>query len=130
MAESYRYDPSEIEPRWQRVWNDEHTWEVSNEPDGREEAYVLEMLPYPSGEPHVGHLKNYSVGDAVAHFRRRQGCACCIPWATTPSGCRPRTTRSAPVSTRASPQRVDRLLPAPVPRVGDLDRLVARVRDP
>ncbi len=73
MAEPYRYDPSEIEPRWQRVWNDEHTWEVSNEPDGREEAYVLEMLPYPSGEPHIGHLKNYSIGDAVAHFRRRQG---------------------------------------------------------
>jgi leucyl-tRNA synthetase len=46
---------------------------VSNEPDGREEAYVLEMLPYPSGEPHIGHLKNYSIGDAVAHFRRRQG---------------------------------------------------------
>ena len=35
---------------------------------------MLEMLPYPSGEPHIGHLKNYSVGDAVAHFRRRQGC--------------------------------------------------------
>jgi leucyl-tRNA synthetase len=73
MAEPYRYDPSEIEPRWQRVWADERTWEVSNEPDGREEAYVLEMLPYPSGEPHVGHLKNYGVGDAVAHFWRRQG---------------------------------------------------------
>src|SRR5689334_17191175 len=73
MAESYGYDPSEIEPRWQRVWADERTWEVSNQPDGRDEAYVLEMLPYPSGEPHVGHLKNYSVGDVVAHFRRRQG---------------------------------------------------------
>jgi leucyl-tRNA synthetase len=73
MAEQYRYDPREIEPRWQRVWADERTWEVSNEPDGREEAYVLEMLPYPSGEPHVGHLKNYGVGDAVAHFWRRQG---------------------------------------------------------
>jgi leucyl-tRNA synthetase len=73
MAETHRYDPSEIEPRWQRVWADERTWEVSNDPDGRDEAYVLEMLPYPSGEPHVGHLKNYSVGDAVAHFRRRQG---------------------------------------------------------
>ncbi|HKE81076.1 MAG TPA: leucine--tRNA ligase, partial [Solirubrobacteraceae bacterium] len=73
MAEQHRYDPSEIEPRWQRVWADERTWEVSNEPDGREEAYVLEMLPYPSGEPHIGHLKNYSIGDAVAHFRRRQG---------------------------------------------------------
>jgi leucyl-tRNA synthetase len=73
MAEPYRYDPSEIEPRWQRVWADERTWEVSNEPDGREEAYVLEMLPYPSGEPHLGHLKNYAIGDAVAHFWRRQG---------------------------------------------------------
>jgi leucyl-tRNA synthetase len=73
MAEPYRYDPSEIEPRWQRVWADERTWEVSNDPDGREEAYVLEMLPYPSGEPHLGHLKNYAIGDAVAHFWRRQG---------------------------------------------------------
>src|SRR5512132_685998 len=69
----HRYNPSEIEPRWQRVWADERTWEVSNEPDGREEAYVLEMLPYPSGEPHLGHLKNYAIGDAVAHFWRRQG---------------------------------------------------------
>ncbi|HEX7297354.1 MAG TPA: leucine--tRNA ligase [Solirubrobacteraceae bacterium] len=73
MADRYRYDPKEIEPRWQRVWADERTWEVSNEPDGREKAYVLVMLPYPSGEPHIGHLKVYSVGDAVAHFRRRQG---------------------------------------------------------
>jgi leucyl-tRNA synthetase len=73
MADRYRYDPKEIEPRWQRVWADERTWEVSNEPDGREEAYVLEMLPYPSGEPHIGHLKNYSIGDAVAHFQRRKG---------------------------------------------------------
>ena len=68
-----RYDPQEIEAKWQRVWADEHTWEVSNEPDERPKAYVLEMLPYPSGEPHIGHLKTYSVGDAVAHFRRRNG---------------------------------------------------------
>ena len=68
-----RYDPKAIEPKWQRVWADEHTWEVSNEPDERPKAYVLEMLPYPSGEPHIGHLKTYSVGDAVAHFRRRNG---------------------------------------------------------
>jgi leucyl-tRNA synthetase len=68
-----RYDPGTIEPKWQRIWNDERTWEVSNEPSDRPKAYVLEMLPYPSGEPHVGHLKNYSVGDAVAHYRRRAG---------------------------------------------------------
>jgi leucyl-tRNA synthetase len=70
---SDRYDPKEIEPRWQRLWADERTWEVSNEEDDREKSYVLEMLPYPSGEPHIGHLKVYSVGDAIAHFRRRNG---------------------------------------------------------
>jgi leucyl-tRNA synthetase len=70
---SDRYDPKQIEPRWQRLWAEERTWEVSNEPDERPKAYVLEMLPYPSGEPHIGHLKVYSVGDAIAHFRRRNG---------------------------------------------------------
>jgi leucyl-tRNA synthetase len=68
-----RYDPKTIEPKWQRVWADEHTWEVSNDPGDRQRAYVLEMLPYTSGEPHIGHLKNYAVGDAVAHFHRRKG---------------------------------------------------------
>ncbi len=68
-----RYDAAEIEARWQRVWADEHTWEVSNDHVGPDKAYVLEMLPYPSGEPHVGHLKNYSIGDAIAHYRRRTG---------------------------------------------------------
>ncbi|MDQ6751627.1 MAG: leucine--tRNA ligase [Actinomycetota bacterium] len=72
MAEP-RYDPKEIEPRWQQVWAQEGTWEVSNEPDSRPKSYVLEMLPYPSGEPHIGHLKTYSVGDAIAHFHRRTG---------------------------------------------------------
>src|ERR1700741_2213713 len=68
-----RYDPQSIEPRWQAVWAQERTWEVGNESDGRRTEYVLEMLPYPSGEPHIGHLKVYSVGDAIAHFRRRCG---------------------------------------------------------
>src|SRR5436305_7234636 len=72
MAE--RYDPKTIERRWQQVWADERTWEVPNETgSGAERSYVLEMLPYPSGEPHMGHLKTYSVGDAIAHFRRRRG---------------------------------------------------------
>src|SRR5215213_5546949 len=78
MAE-YRYDPKQIEPRWQQVWADERTWEVENPPPGGAargelpKSYVLVMLPYPSGEPHIGHLKVYSVGDAVAHFHRRTG---------------------------------------------------------
>ena len=69
----HRYEPHEIERKWQAIWEGERTWEVPNEDDGAPRSYVLEMLPYPSGEPHMGHLKNYSVGDAVAHFRRRNG---------------------------------------------------------
>jgi leucyl-tRNA synthetase len=68
-----RYDPREIEPKWQQVWRDERTWHVSNEATDEPSSYVLEMLPYPSGEPHIGHLKVYSVGDAIAHYRRRRG---------------------------------------------------------
>ena len=72
------YDPKAIESKWQQVWAEEKTWEVPNpgQPgfDGsKPKSYVLEMLPYPSGEPHVGHLKCYAVGDAIAHFRRRHG---------------------------------------------------------
>ncbi len=72
------YDPKEIEAKWQQVWAEEKTWEVANPGqsgfDGsKPKSYVLEMLPYPSGEPHVGHLKTYAVGDAIAHFRRRHG---------------------------------------------------------
>jgi leucyl-tRNA synthetase len=79
-----RYEAREIEARWQSVWAEEGTWEVSNRPSqegtGQRtsssrhgKSYVLEMLPYPSGEPHIGHLKNYAIGDAIAHFRRRTG---------------------------------------------------------
>ncbi len=74
MDDELRYDPAEIEPRWQQVWADEGTWVVENDSDDpRPKSYVLVMLPYPSGEPHIGHLKVYSVGDAVAHFHRRTG---------------------------------------------------------
>ncbi len=76
MSERRRYDPKQIEPRWQERWERERTWEVDNDPrsaDSIPKSYVLEMLPYPSGEPHIGHLKNYALGDAIAHFHRRTG---------------------------------------------------------
>jgi leucyl-tRNA synthetase len=73
-----RYDAQEIERRWQAVWEEERTWEVPNpgEPGfdaTKPKSYVTVMLPYPSGEPHIGHLKVYSVGDAIAHYKRRGG---------------------------------------------------------
>jgi leucyl-tRNA synthetase len=77
-ASERRYDPHAIERRWQAVWEVEHSWEVPNPGEAgfdpaKPKAYVLEMLPYPSGMPHVGHLKNYALGDAIAHYRRRNG---------------------------------------------------------
>src|SRR5918912_659717 len=72
-----RYDPQQIEERWQRLWAEERAFHVSNPEPGttaeRRKTYVLEMLPYPSGELHMGHVRNYMLGEVVAHFRRRHG---------------------------------------------------------
>jgi leucyl-tRNA synthetase len=73
MADERRYEPKPIERRWQEIWDREQTWSVANEDVTTDKSYVLEMLPYPSGDPHMGHLKNYAIGDAVAHFHRRTG---------------------------------------------------------
>ncbi len=79
-----RYDPKPIEEKWQRVWREERAFEVPN-PDPaeidehRQKTYVLEMLPYPSGELHMGHVRNYMLGEVVAHFRRRHGYAVMRP---------------------------------------------------
>jgi leucyl-tRNA synthetase len=70
------YDPKTIEAKWQRVWADERAFNVPNPEPGAEpeqKTYVLEMLPYPSGELHMGHVRNYMLGDVIAHFRRRMG---------------------------------------------------------
>jgi leucyl-tRNA synthetase len=79
-----RYDPQLIEAKWQRIWAAERAFEVPNpaqdelgEP-GRK-TYVLEMLPYPSGELHMGHVRNYMLGEVVSHFRRRHGYAVMRP---------------------------------------------------
>ena len=72
-----RYEPQAIEEKWQRLWRDERTFNVPNPEPGADRAgaktYVLEMLPYPSGELHMGHVRNYMLGEVVAHFRRRHG---------------------------------------------------------
>jgi leucyl-tRNA synthetase len=68
------YDPQVIEERWQRVWEDERAFHTPNAgPDAGNEYYVLEMLPYPSGTLHVGQVRNYTQGDVLAHFHRRNG---------------------------------------------------------
>jgi leucyl-tRNA synthetase len=71
-----RYDPQAIEAKWQRVWEDERAFYVDDPPPGQRkngEFYMLEMLPYPSGDLHMGHVLNYTLGDVVTHFQRRGG---------------------------------------------------------
>ncbi|MFZ1881094.1 MAG: leucine--tRNA ligase [Gaiellaceae bacterium] len=70
------YDAHSIEQKWQAVWADEHTFSVPNPKPGEapdRHFYMLEMLPYPSGSLHMGHVLNYTLGDVVTHFQRRQG---------------------------------------------------------
>jgi leucyl-tRNA synthetase len=71
-----KYDPQSIEAKWQRIWAEERAFNVPNPRPGENaerKSYVLEMLPYPSGELHMGHVRNYMLGEVVAHFRRRHG---------------------------------------------------------
>ena len=72
-----RYDAHEIESKWQKVWADEQAFAVPNPEPGAprnpNKRYVLEMLPYPSGTLHMGHMLVYTLGDIRAHFYRRNG---------------------------------------------------------
>ena len=66
------YNPQAIEQKWQERWASDRLFESEADP-ARRKYYVLEMLPYPSGDIHMGHVRNYSIGDAVARFKRMQG---------------------------------------------------------
>ncbi len=67
-----RYNAPVREKHWQKVWKDQKTFKTANE-DARPKYYVLEMFPYPSGRIHMGHVRNYAMGDVVARFKRAKG---------------------------------------------------------
>jgi leucyl-tRNA synthetase len=69
---SERYNAREAEPRWQKIWAERGTFATRNE-GPRPKHYVLEMFPYPSGRIHMGHVRNYAMGDALARYKRAMG---------------------------------------------------------
>ncbi|HMN01411.1 MAG TPA: leucine--tRNA ligase [Geobacter anodireducens] len=67
-----RYIPKNVEGKWQKIWEDNKTFTVTEDPS-KPKYYLLEMFPYPSGRIHMGHVRNYSIGDVVGRFKRMRG---------------------------------------------------------
>jgi leucyl-tRNA synthetase len=68
-----RFDPGPADTRWQARWEEAGTFRAPSAPTGRPATFILEMFPYPSGRIHMGHVRNYAMGDVIARWRRMQG---------------------------------------------------------
>ena len=67
------YNFRNIERKWQKIWKDKNIFKTYNKVENKQNYYVLEMFAYPSGKLHVGHLRNYTIGDAIARYKKMKG---------------------------------------------------------
>ncbi|MCI0469700.1 MAG: class I tRNA ligase family protein, partial [Nitrospirae bacterium] len=67
-----RYGPQKVELKWQKYWAERNLFKTETDP-GRKKFYCLEMFPYPSGKIHMGHVRNYAIGDVIARYKRMRG---------------------------------------------------------
>lgn len=94
-----KYAPHAIESKWQQYWEEHKTFKREKE-EGKPKSYVLEMFPYPSGNLHMGHVRNYSIGDVVARFRTMRGFNVLHPMGFDSLACRRKMLPSSMASRR------------------------------